>query len=332
MTAAIKRTVPSVFMAAMVVLSALCGGCGGGGGGSGGGGADTGGIAGYVDSGSVARIHDRNAVLAGVGSTGVTAVSGSSEYTTQADPGGYFTISGITPGSYIRVYADYGNTYLAGYYTVTAGRTTTKNVDARSTAAAIVYQRLSAASMSAPSNPSTIEASRLIRDLESGIEAALQASTYNYSTSYSSAAAQEVIRKVQNGGQFSDLTAPEIEISFSEDMPGDQISDVSFRGRDFDIIATYSDSVQMDFSALAATISMDGGTEGDISAYFSKIDESTVRSNDIYEYTRNMFDLPTNDTPRTMTVSISLEDMSGNTGSASYQFVVYPLADLPADN
>jgi len=64
----------------------------------------------------------------------------------------------------------------------------------------------------------------------------------------------------------------------------------------------------------------------DISSYFVQMDSTTISSSGIYQFNRTLFDLPSNDISRTITITISVEDMSGNTGARTTQFTVYPVS------
>lgn len=124
------------------------------------------------------------------------------------------------------------------------------------------------------------------------------------------------------GNRGGDDVAP--VISMSSPTNGGRISDVDFRAETFNIQLSYSDTTPMIYSTFKATMKMDTGAAADISSYFGQVDASTVKSANLYQYTRTLFDLPTNDTSRTITISVQLNDSAGNTGRSTFTITVYP--------
>ena len=310
---------------AILIMLVLLAGCGGGGGG-GGTVATTGTLQGYVDQDTVARAAGRGAGLSGISGATVTAVVNGTNYTDTADSNGYFQIAGVPAGSYIPVTATGGGITLKAYVNVTGGATTTKNLSARSTAAAMIYDKMVANSLtaSAPASPDIMDSSSLTPPVETEIETALSAGTFDYNTVLAGGNVSAAIARIQSGASFSDKTAP--AVSLASPGAGVQISDVDFRSETFNLQMGYSDATPAYTSSLSVALSMDGGANQDITGYFSLADAATISSSDLYQFTRTLFDLPSNDTTRTMTLRMSVDDASGNKTIASWSFTVYPLA------
>ncbi|MFA6447928.1 MAG: carboxypeptidase-like regulatory domain-containing protein [bacterium] len=323
----IFRSICGIFIAAGIFALAGCGG-GGGGGGAAAPPATTGAISGWLDRGAVARTtgrtEDRAASIIPVSNASVTVTSGSQSFQTNTNGLGYFEIAGLPPGNYIEATAVSGALTLKAYYDVTAGQIASKSINARTTAAAMVYKRLT---VGIPSHVSFIENSRLIADVESEIETALAAGNYNYDTVYAGANTLAVIAKVNAGARFEDTTVPVISVIYPQAAA--QISDVDFRSESFYIEVTYSDSAPMDAGSLNVTLKMDSDPAQNVTSYFQAVNSTTLRSSGIYVFNRTLFLLPSNDHSRIMTVSVSLKDMSGNTGTASRSFTVYPVSPPP---
>ena len=111
------------------------------------------------------------------------------------------------------------------------------------------------------------------------------------------------------------LTAP---------VPASSISDVDFHAETFVVQLSYSDDSSMDFTTLSITLKMDNGATQDITSYFSKTSETIIQSSNLYQFTRTLFALPSNDVTRTMTVTVSIKSLAGVTGGATSNFAVYP--------
>ncbi len=300
-----------------------CGGGGGGGGGTGGGSPTTGAIRGYVDKGAVARVAGRSAPVTPVAAT-ITVKSGT-QVVNYTSTNGYFDISGITPGNFVEVTATAGYIVLKGYFTIVAGQIVTKNIDSRTTAAGMIYEHVKDTT-NAPTDISNVEDSGQIADVETEIETALAAQNYSYTSIYNGATVATVVNNINNGASLNDTTAPTLTITYYQTEPG-KVVDVDFHSSTtFYIQIAYSDAGAMDFSSLNVTFKMDDGTAQDISQYFQQTNSTTVRSSGIDAFIDTLFALPTNDVARTMTVSVSLKDKSGNKGTATTSFIVFPAA------
>lgn len=271
----------------------------------------------------MARVAGRGAALQAVSGASVTIVAGGETAMKTTNPSGWFSASGLPAGNYAEATAVFSGNTMKAFYDIPAGGTASKNINSRSTAASMVYLQLKNQGKSTPSSISPIENLVLIEGVETEIETALQNSTYNYNTQYASASVQAVINRIDSGGSFSDTTAPSLSAQTPES--GALVSDVDFRSENFSVVFIYFDSYPMYFSSLIATLKMDDGNPQDISSYLN-LDSTTISSDDIYEFNRTLFDLPSNDVSRTMTITISVEDMSGNTGAGSVQFTVYPVS------
>jgi hypothetical protein len=132
------------------------------------------------------------------------------------------------------------------------------------------------------------------------------------------------------GGTTPTTPAPSTPIvSLSSPTPTSSISDVDFRAESFDIRFSYSDTSAMDPSTLSVTLKMDNGAAQNISSYFSQTNSTTIQSSNIYQFTRTLFDLPSNTVSRTMTITASIRSQAGITGTTSSSFTVYPLSPAP---
>lgn len=80
----------------------------------------------------------------------------------------------------------------------------------------------------------------------------------------------------------------------------------------------------MDISSLVVTLKMDSGAAQDITSYFSKTSETAIQSSNLYQFTRTLFDLPSNTATRTMTVTVTIKSLQNATGTTTASFTVYP--------
>lgn len=307
---------------AIALFALIATGCGGGGG-NGGVATPTGSVQGYVDTGAVARIAGRSAALTPV--SGATIVASTGARATSGN-NGFFTLNGIPAGNYISITATKGSLTLKSYINVTAGTTITKNIDARTTAAGMIYEKLRDQSLtaSAPADPASIESSELASDIETEIETAINADSFNYSTVASGASVSEAVSRISSGGSLTDRTPP--EITFSNPGSSTRISDVDFRDQAFFVQLGYSDAAPLHTGNLKITLSMDGGDETDVTSYFTQPDSASIKSNGFYQYTRTLFNLASNDEEHTITIRVTAEDASGNSQFAGWSFTVYPQA------
>jgi hypothetical protein len=124
------------------------------------------------------------------------------------------------------------------------------------------------------------------------------------------------------GNRGGDDVAP--ALAMAAPTPASRVSDVDFRAEAFYIQFSYTDTTPMQPTTMRVTLKMDSGAAQDITAYFSRIDDTTIKSTNLYLFTRTLFDLPTNDVSRVMTVTISINDYARNTGSYATTFTVYP--------
>lgn len=306
-----------------IITAALALICGCGGGGSGPAPVTTGTLRGYVDMGAVARQAGRSAELTPMAAAQLTFAYASASYTAAADDNGYFQVE-LPPGDFIEVTAAKNNVSLKCFANVTLGQATTKNVNARTTAAAMVHKRLVAAGAATPQSITTIENATIISPVETEVETGLVGGNYVYNTVYSGVNVTAVINKIQAGGSFTDSTPPVAALSYPAQSA--EVSDVDFRAEAFYIQFSYSDANGLYTGAMRVTLSMDGGAAHDITNYFSLQNGTQIRSANLYQFTRTLFGLPSNNTARTMTVNLHAEDLSGNAAAATGTFTVYPLA------
>ncbi len=299
-------------------------GCGGGGGGTAAAGnPTTGSIRGYIDRGAVARVTGRSGAVTPLAAT-VTVKSGA-QIINYTSTNGYFDIPGITPGNFVEAVATSGSVTLKGYYNIAAGRTVTKNIDARTTAAGMIYEHVKGTA-NAPTDISNVENSGQIADVEAEIETALATQNYSYTTIFNGPTVAAVVSNINNGASLNDTTAPTLTITYYQTEPG-KVVDVDFHSpTTFYIQIGYSDTQAMDFSSLSVTFKMDDGTAQNISQYFQQTNSTTIRSYGLHDFIDTLFALPSNDVSRTMTVSVSLKDKSANKGTATTSFIVYPAA------
>ena len=190
----------------------------------------------------------------------------------------------------------------------------------------MIYEELRDQSLtsSAPADPSTIESSPLVTDLETEIETGINAGSFNYGTAASGANVTAAVSRISEGGSLSDRTPP--EITFSNPGSSTQISDVDFRDETFFMLLGYSDAAPLHAGNLKITLSMDGGAETDVASYFTQPDSASIKSNNFYEYTRTLFNLASNDEEHTITIRVTAEDASGNSQFVGWTFTVYPQA------
>ncbi len=99
---------------------------------------------------------------------------------------------------------------------------------------------------------------------------------------------------------------------------------------------SYSDENLMDFSTFSATITSVGAATGekikDITALFSKIDETTIKENSdfgelcscVLPEEDRLFCFNNNTDTFNMKIDVSIKDAAGNTGTTSISFVVSP--------
>lgn len=85
----------------------------------------------------------------------------------------------------------------------------------------------------------------------------------------------------------------------------------------------------MNPGTLSVTMKMDNGSEQNITSYFSQTSATTIQSSNIYQFTRTLFDLPSNAVTRTMTLSASIKSQAGITGTSTASFTVYPVTPAP---
>ena len=126
------------------------------------------------------------------------------------------------------------------------------------------------------------------------------------------------------GGGAAPPAAVSPGLSVTQPRAGDQVSDVDFRAENFYIEITHAAPLNM--SSFSVHFSMDGGTAQDITSYFSDVNATTLRSGNLYQFTRTLFVLASNDHSRNMFVSVSAESTTGVAGTATRSFVVYPVA------
>lgn len=118
-------------------------------------------------------------------------------------------------------------------------------------------------------------------------------------------------------------------VAVTDPAQGEEVSDLDFLSASapepFEITISYSGGSAMDFTTLSVTFSMDGGAEQDITQYFSQVNESTIQSSGLIQFTNTLFTLPENDEPRrSMTVNVSIRSQSGITAAATGSFDVVP--------
>jgi len=317
------RTRTAVVVVALLCMAAAIFSPGCGGGGSGGGSSSPGSYSGYVDTGAVARqaIADRSAGLTGLGGASVSFAG----QTYTANDSGRFSFADIEPGNYYEATAVKDSITLKGYVNISSGQAKTKNINARTTAAAMAYGRLVSEGLlgGIPTSPETIEYSALISGVESEIEAALGNGSYDFNTVLNGANVAQVVSRIRAGGSFSDTTSPQLTFSY----PGEDAakSDLEFQDESFYLEFGYSDSgAPMYGSTLSVTFTMEGEQARDITEYFSAVDATTIRSTDLDQFTGSLFNFTQYDQTHEMTVSVSIEDASGNRGSITGTFSVYP--------
>jgi len=306
--------------------AALLAGCGGGGGGGGGAAAPTTGtINGVVDRGAVARVSGvqagRSALVTPLASAQVTVATGGSTYMATANASGYFQITGIPAGNFIETTATAGTITLKAYADIGVGQTITKNINARTTAAAMVYKQLTTG---VASDISVIENSTAITPVETEIENGLAASTYNYNTVYTGTNCQTAVADLNSCIGSHSTSKPTLGLAYPAACAS--VSDVDFRSDTFYIEISYSDTAAMNTSALSVTLKMDNDTAQDITSYFHAVSSTALRSTGLYVFNRTLFELPSNDHSRLMKITVSMKDMTGNTGTANAAFTVYPVA------
>jgi len=125
------------------------------------------------------------------------------------------------------------------------------------------------------------------------------------------------------GNRGGDVNAPVLTMSNPE--PDGRVSDMDFHSGNFYMQFSYNDGSPMVISTLSVTMKMDTGSAQDITSYFSQTDSSTIKSSNLYNYTRTLFMLQTNDTSHSIAVTISIQDTAQNTGNTSAGFTVYPV-------
>ncbi|MEW6203566.1 MAG: hypothetical protein AB1546_16450 [bacterium] len=125
---------------------------------------------------------------------------------------------------------------------------------------------------------------------------------------------------VNNGG---DAVNPVVNMTVP--APNSSVSDVDFQSEAFYIQFSYNDASPIATGTLSVTMKMDNGAAQDITSYFSQTDSSSIKSSNLYNYTRTLFLLQANDTSRTITINATIQDSAQNTGTASASFTVYPV-------
>jgi hypothetical protein len=329
-----KMTAPSqrvklnktICLTILIFAAALLAGCGGGGGGGGGSASTTTGtLNGVVDRGAVARVSGaqagRSALVTALASAQVTVATGGSTYLATANTSGYYQLTGIPAGNFIETTATSGSIILKAFANVAAGQTTTKNINARTTAAAMVYKQLTTG---VASDISVIEDSTVITPVETEIETALAASTYNYNTVYSGTNCQTAVATLNSCIGSHSASMPTLGLAYP--APCASVSDVDFRADTFYIEISFADTFVMNTSTLNVTLKMDNGAAQDITSYFQAVSSTALRSTGLYAFNRTLFVLASNDHSRMMKITVSMKDMGGNSGTANAAFTVYPVA------
>lgn len=124
------------------------------------------------------------------------------------------------------------------------------------------------------------------------------------------------------GTVAGDTTAPTLAVAYPQS--GALVSDVDFRNEAFYIQISYTDSSPVDMNSLNVTLKMDDDAAQDITSYFQKVNDTTIKSSGLYAFNRTLFELASNDHAREMTVNVTAKDTYKNAGSASGAFTVYP--------
>lgn len=137
------------------------------------------------------------------------------------------------------------------------------------------------------------------------------------------------------GGEGGGSSAPPAPVpttpsfTLASPAPNSSVSDLDFRAETFVIRFNYSNASAMNPGTLSVTMKMDNGSEQNITSYFSQTSATTIQSSNIYQFTRTLFDLPSNAVTRTMTLSASIKSQAGITGTSTASFTVYPVTPAP---
>ncbi|MFA6448579.1 MAG: hypothetical protein WCX65_03840 [bacterium] len=113
-------------------------------------------------------------------------------------------------------------------------------------------------------------------------------------------------------------------LSLSAPAPNSTIPDISFATDSFYVQLNYSSQDPMQFSSLAVTMKMDSGSAQNITSYFTKVNETTIKSVNLIQFIRTLRDWPTNDAPRTITIAAAIRDYHSNIGGTTSSFIVSP--------
>lgn len=140
-----------------------------------------------------------------------------------------------------------------------------------------------------------------------------------------------------------DTAAP--VVTATKPQAGESVSDGDFchvsQGAQV-VTISYSDASSMNFSSFSASVTStnrktDATKTLSISSMFSKISETTIQDNSTFEdlcgdcslpEDQRLFCFSTNDSSYDVTISFSVKDVAGNSGSNSISFTVTP-ADAP---
>lgn len=120
-------------------------------------------------------------------------------------------------------------------------------------------------------------------------------------------------------------------INLTSPTPLAEITDTTFAADDFYVQFSYAseNQDQMRLETLAVTMKLDSGTAQNITSYFQKVDDSTIKSVNLDSYILNMYEWPTNTATHTITIVASIKDYHYNLGATTTTFIVKPVEDAP---
>jgi hypothetical protein len=318
----------ALFCALMLLISS----CGGGGGAGGGSAISKGSLRGYVqvpDSANlkIAREASRSAAK-GLAGVRVIINTASGAYTTFTDNTGQFGFNALPVGDFTEVIASTGTVLMKMYVPIESAKTTSKNLNAVTTAAAIVYEKLESKNK-APSSIQEVENSNLIKGLITEAETSLINGTYNYDSLKNSQTVSDILDRIEAGASLSDTTPPVVTIITP--ASGSKVLDSDFVSDKFTVKISYEDEKSVpDSLASPITATLQFGSNAPITiplTYFGNIPASLtfdIQTTPLNALTSPLIDITSNLTTFTATITVSITDLSNNTGIATSTFTIVP--------